>query len=157
LANAPRSGPVGAITYLVELADSGTFANKVATWSAAETPNQTTLTSPVDLHAGQVYYWHARAYDATTLGPWSATQAFQMVAEAPPVFTPSPSPGGPAPNDAINLHTAIVHNSPGDVANWTVSTKLNRLDLMPSGAHVVFDRQSSWPEVIPPGWSGGLQ
>ena len=28
---------------------------------------------------------------------------------------------------------------------------------MPSGAHVVFDRQSSWPEVVPPGWSGGLQ
>ena len=28
---------------------------------------------------------------------------------------------------------------------------------MPSGAHVVFDKQSSWPEVVPPGWAGGMQ
>ena len=105
LANAPRSGPVGAITYLIELADSDSFANKVATWTAAETPNQTSMVSPVDLSYGKVYYWHARAYDPTTLGPWTNTQAFQMLAEPAPVFTPSPTPAGPAPNDAINLNT----------------------------------------------------
>jgi hypothetical protein len=63
----------------------------VATWTAAETPNQTNLVSPVDLGYGKVYYWHARAYDPTTLGPWSVTQAFQMLAEPAPVFTPGPS------------------------------------------------------------------
>ena len=158
LANSTRSGPVGAITYLIELADSDSFSNKAATWSAAETPNQTNLISPVDLGFGKVYYWHARAYDPTTLGPWSATQAFQMLAEPAPVYTPGPSsPSGPAPNDAINLNSAIIHNSPADVASWPVTTSLSRLDLMPSGAHVVFDKQSSWPEVVPPGWDGGLQ
>jgi hypothetical protein len=158
LTNATRSGPVGAITYLIELADSDSFANKVATWTVAETPNQTNLVSPVDLGYGKVYYWHARAYDPTTLGPWSFTQAFQMLSEPAPVFTPGPSgPSGPAPNDAINLNTAFIHNSPGDVARWPVTTSLSRLDLMPSGAHVVFDKQSSWPEVTPPGWAGGLQ
>jgi hypothetical protein len=158
LTNATRSGPVGALTYLIELADSDSFANKVATWTAAETPNQTNMVSPVDLGYGKIYYWHARAYDPTTLGPWTVTQAFQMLVEPAPVFTPGPSaPSGPAPNDAINLNTVIVHNSPSDVARWPVTTSLQRLDLMPSGAHVVFDKQSSWPEVVPPGWAGGLQ
>jgi hypothetical protein len=157
LTNARRSGPVGAINYLIELADSDSFANKVATWSAAESANQTNLVSPVDLGYGKVYYWHARAYDPSTVGPWSATQAFQMLAEPAPVYTPGPSPTGPAPNDGINLNSVIIHNSPSDVARWPVTTTLSRLDLMPSGAHVVFDKQSSWPEVVPPGWSGGLQ
>ena len=114
LTNAPRSGPAGAITYLIELADSDSFANKVATWTAAETPNQTNLISPVDLTYGKVYYWHARAYDPTTLGPWSKTQAFQMLAEPAPVFTPGAvrAERARAPNDAINLNTVIIHNSP---------------------------------------------
>jgi hypothetical protein len=157
IANAPRSGPVGAITYLFELADSDSFANKAATWSAAETANLTTTTSPVDLAYGKVYYWHVRAYDPTTLAPWSNTQAFQMLAEPAPVYIPTPGPSGPAPNDGINLGTAIIHNSPGDVASWAVTTTLTRLDLMPSGAHAEFGKQASWPEVVPPGWSGGIQ
>ena len=159
ISDAPRSGPVGAITYLIEVADGDAFTNKAATWTAAETPNQTVLTSPVDLISGKVYYWHVRAYDPTTLGPWSPTQAFQMVTVAPPVFNPgpSPTPGGPAPGDGINLSQAIIHNSPSDVPNWPVTTTLTRLDLMPSGAHVEFSKQSSWPEVVPPGWAGGLQ
>jgi len=158
LTNAPRSGPAGGITYLIELADSDSFANKVATWTASETPNQTNLVSPVDLSYSRIYYWHARAYDPTTLGPWSNTQAFQMLAEPAPVYTPPPSGGasGPAPNDAINLATVIVHNSPNPT-NWPATTTLQRMDLLPSGAHLVFDKQGSWPEVTPPGWSGGLQ
>lgn len=157
IGNAPRSGPVGAITYLIELADSDSFANKIASWSAAETPNQTNTVSPGDLSYGKVYYWHVRAYDSTTIGPWSNTQAFQMLEAPAPVYVPGPStPTGPAPNDAINLNTVIVHNSPNPTS-WPVTTTLQRLDLMPSGAHMVFDKQSSWPEVVPPGWSGGLQ
>jgi hypothetical protein len=157
LTNAPRSGPVGAMTYLIELADSDSFANKVATWTASETPNQTNMTSPVDLAYGKVYYWHARAYDPTTLGPWTNTQAFQELAEPAPVYTPSPTPSGPAPNDGINLNTAIIHNSPLDVPSWPVTTTITRLNLMPSGAHAEFGAQSSWPEVVPPGWTGGIQ
>ncbi|MCU1385689.1 MAG: hypothetical protein JWL71_4386 [Acidobacteria bacterium] len=157
IANSARSGPVGGINYLIELADSDSFANKVATWSVAETSNATTTPSPADLSYGKIYYWHVRAYDPTTVGPWSNTQAFQMLAEPAPVYTPSPSPSGPAPNDAINLGTAAIHNSPADVASWPVTTTITRLNLMPSGAHVEFGKQASWPEVIPPGWSGGLQ
>jgi len=49
ITDAPRSGPVGAISYLIELADSDSFANKVATWSAGETPSQTITPSPVSI------------------------------------------------------------------------------------------------------------
>jgi hypothetical protein len=156
IANAPRSGPVGQINYLIELADSDSYANKVATWSVAETPNQTSTVSPVDLTYGKVYYWHVRAYDPTTVGPWTVTQAFQELAEPAPVYTPGPPSAGPAPNDAINLNTVIVHNSPNPT-NWPATTTLQRMDLMPSGAHLVFDKQGSWPEVVPPGWAGGIQ
>src|SRR5438445_6478369 len=38
--NAVRSGPVGAVTYLIEVADSDAFTNKIAQWSAPEQPNQ---------------------------------------------------------------------------------------------------------------------
>ncbi len=157
VSNSARSGPAGAISYLIDLADSDAFTNKVATWTAAETPNQTTLTSPVDLVSGRVYYWRVRAYDPTTTGSFSATQAFQVVAMTPPTATPVPTPSGPNAGDAINLNLATIHNSPSDVASWPVTTTLTRLDLMPSGAHVEFNKLSAWPEVTPPGWLGGLQ
>jgi hypothetical protein len=89
--NAERSGPTGAINYAVEVADSETFVNKVAAWTASEQPNQTSLAVPVDLTFGRVYFWHARAFDPTTLGPWSETRAFQV---AMPV-APPPAPGQP--------------------------------------------------------------
>jgi len=39
-----------------------------------------------------VYYWHVRAFDSKTLGPWSVTRAFQTVAR--PVAPPPPPSGG---------------------------------------------------------------
>ena len=161
ITNARHSGPVGAITYLIEVADNDAFTNKVAAWTAGEQPNQTSFDLSTDLSYTKVYYWHVRAFDPTTVGPWSLTQAFQVMAAPPPPPTPTPpgggGGGGPAPADAINLYTAVIHNSPADVASWSPTATLTRLDLMPSGAHVEFTKQNVWPEVVPPGWSGGIQ
>src|SRR5713226_9088970 len=102
-ANAPRSGPVGAITYLVEVADSDAFTNKIAQWTGAEQPNQTTLEIPVDLAYNKVYYWHVRAYDPTTLGPFSANRAFATPAGSPtPTPGPEPNPGPGAASDVVS-------------------------------------------------------
>lgn len=89
-----RSGPVGAISYLFELSDSAAFINKVYQ-DVPEQPNQTSIAMPTDLAYNTVYYWHARAFDARTLGPWSATRAFQTVAApaAPPPSTGNPGGG----------------------------------------------------------------
>jgi hypothetical protein len=162
--NAPRSGPVGPITYLIEGATTDSFANKVG-FTVAEQPNQTSVDVPQDLAYSTYYFWHVRASDPTTTGPWSATLAFLTPAPPPPpppiptAPTPptGPIPGGTAPPDAIDLSQAIVHNSPGDVARWAATSTLTRLDLMPSGVHVESTKQGSWPDITPPGWSGPLQ
>src|SRR5207244_9956498 len=77
IANARRTGPAGPISYLIEIATNGdAFTGKVATWSSPEQSNQTALDPPGDLASDKVYYWHVRAFDQTTLGPWSTTSAF---------------------------------------------------------------------------------
>jgi hypothetical protein len=89
--NVGRSGPVGSLSYMFELSDSDSFANKTFV-TVAEQNGQTSLTSPQDLAFATVYYWHVRAFDAKTIGPWSTTRAFQTIAQ--PVAIPPPSSGG---------------------------------------------------------------
>ena len=146
--DATRSGPVGAITYLVEIGDNDAFNNKIA-WTVAEQPNQTTLALQQDLAYSKLYFWHVRAFDPTTTGPFSATRAFSTPA-APAVPPPSAPPTGPAANDAINLGLATIYNSPQDVANWPATATITRLDIGGAGVHIDFtkrDGPGSWPDV----------
>jgi len=87
IGNAPRSGPVGAITYTIEVADSDSFGNKYAVWSVAEQPGQTRLDAPAPLPQDKLYYWRV-----TAGGPWSNTSTFRTPVVKPP--TPPPGPGG---------------------------------------------------------------
>jgi len=155
-----RSGPVGAIVYLVEVADNDAFSNKIAQWSGAEQPNQTSLDIPVDLAANKVYYWHVRAYDPTTLGPFSPTRAF-ATASAPTSPIQDPTPGGPSvAADMISLASATILNSPRDLARWPITTAISLLDLRSNGVRVDFSKKNGpgrWPDIIPPGWDGSLQ
>lgn len=159
--NAPRSGPVGTMAYVIELSTDNGFGNKVAIWTFAEQPNQTNFDSPQDLGYSTRYFWHARASEPTTAGPWSATQVFQTAAAPPPPPPPtSPPPvggGGPAPGDALNLYQVTILNSPSDVASWPATSTITRLDLTPAGAHVEHTKACCWPDFTPPGWSGPLQ
>jgi hypothetical protein len=162
-ANAPRSGPVGAIAYLVEVADSDTFANKTAQWTGAEQPNQTTLDLQADLAYSKVYYWHVRAYDPTTLGPFSATRAFAtppMSTIPTPTPSPDPNPGPAAASDGVSLGLTTILNSPRDLARWPITTAITLVDLQSRGVHVEFSKRNGpgrWPDVTPPGWDGALQ
>jgi len=79
-ANASRSGPAGAITYEIHLAENEAFSPAVGIWSIDEKPGQTTLAVPVLLTAGKQYFWRVRGYEASTTGPWSDTQAFKAPA-----------------------------------------------------------------------------
>jgi hypothetical protein len=150
--NAVRSGPAGTIAYQIEISTTDSFATRAAIWGLAEQSNQTSLDAPSDFSFGTQYFWHVRAWDPTTTGPWSAPQLFQT--PDPPVVIP---PVTPTPGDGLNLGQAIIHNSPADVASWPAAARLTRLDLMPTGVHVEFTKQNVWPEVVPPGWTGGLQ
>jgi hypothetical protein len=57
--------------------------------------------------------------------------------------------------DAIDLSRADLHASP-DVRAWPITTAITRLDFGKDVA-VTFDKQATWPEVIPAGWDGGIQ
>jgi hypothetical protein len=94
IGNAVRSGPVGAISYIIEVADSDSFANKFAVWTVGEQSGQTRLTSPSPLPSGQQIFWRTRAYDTNGAGgDWSGTAVFRTpVIQAPP--PPPPAGGG---------------------------------------------------------------
>lgn len=152
--NAARTGPVGAVSYQIEVASDEAFTSTFATWTVAEQANQTSFDTPKDLAYSKVYYWHVRASDPTTTGPWSGTLALQ-VQDAP---APAPTSAG---QDAIDLHqVTVVGGSPRDVANWPATARLTALDFQSSGVAVHFTKKDGpgrWPDVVPPGWGGALQ
>jgi hypothetical protein len=162
--NAVRSGPVGAIQYVIEISDTDSFASKLAVWTIPETPGTSGLNAPGDLPANKQIFWHARAADPTTVGPFSTTAVFRT--PAPVVVTPPPSGGGgggggSAAADQINLGAAaIVGGGPSDVAGWAATTSITHITFSPSdGLSFVFDAQNSWPNQLIPGWgpTGYLQ
>jgi len=104
IGNAPRSGPVGAVAYEVELSDTAAFANKLAIWVINEQPGITRF-APSRLAGGTQYFWRARAFDPSTSGPWSEVQAFRTPVEAAPSGTLPPSGcSGPAGSVLQTLH-----------------------------------------------------
>jgi hypothetical protein len=110
IGNAPRSGPVGAISYELELADGDSFGNKISVWTFAEQPGQTNFNAPHGLVHNKQYFWHVRAYDGKAVGPWSDTQVFLTpIPPPPPPQTPTPpsSPGAacgpPYPNQPFGI------------------------------------------------------
>jgi hypothetical protein len=157
VANATRSGPVGAITYQIELASSDSFANKIAAWTAPEQANQTTLTPPQDLVAGTVYFWHVRAADPTTAGPFSATQAFSTPAAA--VVPPAPTNPTPLPQGGADiLRSALIWDNPQDLGSWSQTATITSIQFTSSAFLVDFDKRTGagrWPDV--PFGSGNLE
>jgi hypothetical protein len=91
VANASHSGPVGALVYTFEVATDEGFTNRFGSWNVPEQPNQTSLDLPQDFSYARVYYWHVRAYDGATTGPWSRTLA--LATGNPPA--PGPPSGDP--------------------------------------------------------------
>ena len=59
IGNASHSGPVGRVFYYIELATSASFNPVIGAYTIPETANQTELTVPVSLAAGQ-YFWRAQ-------------------------------------------------------------------------------------------------
>jgi hypothetical protein len=94
VANAARSGPIGAVTYTFEVSTNETFSAIVASGTASEQAAQTRFQVPVALNPDVRYYWRARASDSTTTGAWCAGQSFRTPVKSTPV-PPTPGPRGP--------------------------------------------------------------
>ena len=60
-------------------------------------------------------------------------------------------------DDAIDLHAAVIHNSPSDIASWPATTLIERLTMRPgqnNGLSFTFGGNQTWPDYVPPGWTG---
>jgi hypothetical protein len=80
IGNAPTSGPVGKLTYRIELAFNAAFTQMLAVLTIPEGGgSRTTLNASVP--GGRTIYWRAKAFDSKGIqGPWSATQLFKSAA-----------------------------------------------------------------------------
>ena len=108
-------------------------------------------------------------YSGTTcFGPVAGTEVLHRPqAPAPPAPTPTPAPTPeppppPAPTpstgDQMDLGQAAVYNSPPDIANWAVTSRITRIDMDPSaGLNLEFTTKDSWPDYVPPGFDGPLE
>jgi hypothetical protein len=140
--NADRSGPAGDIVYHFEVSDSSSFANIVFSANVPETPNQTSAAINVQLVANGTYFWRAQAMDPGNgiTGPFSGVSSFRYV--------------------PFDMKNAIIKNSPFDLGFWREGAQITSVDFTGNAILVDFDRRNGggrWPDVTPPGWSGGLQ
>jgi hypothetical protein len=93
--------------------------------------------------------------NVTLSGNATLDAVLQRVAVAAPPPAPTPTGGN---GDQIDMHSVIVRGGCcGDVANWPVTTQMRVVDANFGGWFVDFSAKSSWPEVTPPGWDGGIQ
>jgi hypothetical protein len=114
IGNAPRSGPVGQMYYLLEVSTGPGFESIHASWQFPETPGQTELNAPVSLSTG-LYYWRARVYDVGHTGPYSGAQSFRTSASGGGGGGGAINPNGnwqncgstPGPDIVVCVHTAI--------------------------------------------------
>jgi hypothetical protein len=147
--NATHSGPVGALTYQFEVSTTDSFATKVGVASVPEGTNQTAVPQSFDLTPATVYFWHVRAVDPTTAGPWCATQAFSTPAPAAVPPPPPTAPGGPS-QDGFNMQTASIWDNPSDLGSWPATATITSIQFTSSAFLVDFDKRTGagrWPDA----------
>jgi hypothetical protein len=81
---------------------------------------------------------------------------------------PTPAPTTPTTpttptavaGDMFPLTTAIIRNSPLNLASWPITTAIRVVEVRPNGIFVDFSKKDGpgrWPDYTPPGWDGPLQ
>jgi len=147
--NATHSGPVGQLTYTIEVSDNFPFTNKVATMTSGEQSSQTKFDLNTDLKYSTVYYWRVRVNDPTTVGPFSNVFAF-ATGSAPVIpdpVPPSPGPGGGGDaGDFAWSKVRIVGGSP-DVRSWPITASITSLSMGNGTFHVDYTKRCQWPGV----------
>jgi hypothetical protein len=141
LTNSTRSGPAGTIFYEFQVSTSSSFNTIVASATIQEQQTRTSWTVQTDLPAAN-YFWRARATDPsnTEVSPFSGGAPFEL------------SP--------FDLPLATILHSPAGIAHFAITTKIESIDISQDGIVLEFDKKDGpgrWPDVLPPGWDGGIQ
>jgi hypothetical protein len=129
--NVQRSGPVTAITYRFDVADSSSFGHIVFTTTVGEQSGATSASVNATLSAG-TYFWRVQATDnaSSVSSPISAAS----------VFTYQP----------FSLAQATVLNSPADLASWAETARITRVEFTGNAMIVDFDKREGpdrWPDT----------
>ena len=108
--NATRSGPIGALTYKVEIATNSAFSPVLVTGTVNEGAGRTTFTPPADLPAETSMFWRVTVSDAANgvTGPTTLAASFVTTF-------------------AIDLKKVVYLNSP-DVSNWPQTATLSLVE-----------------------------
>src|SRR2546430_3378088 len=83
----------------------------------------------------------------------------KSIADVQAWFAPGPPPQPARHADMIDLHTATVHSSPMDIADWPATVRIVELELFPgghprNGLNFTFDRIPDTWDFHMPGWGG---
>jgi hypothetical protein len=81
--DAVKSGPVGALTYLFEIADNAAFSPVLVSGSVAETAGQTSFAPTVSLPTAKTLYWRVTAIDQQDAFASAASAAQNFTATNP--------------------------------------------------------------------------
>ncbi|MBK5298447.1 MAG: hypothetical protein JJE40_14945 [Vicinamibacteria bacterium] len=154
--NAGRSGAVGRISYVVDIAHNDSFTSGVATYTGGEqgsASGETTVAAVSPLPANTTLYWRVRAWDGALNGPWSTTQYFKTPA-APPT---APGGGGGGGGGGTGGNPGNCASSDGEYIVDCISTKyatyrrpVGNLDQRKSNMQFLRNR------IIEAGICGGL-
>jgi hypothetical protein len=93
--NAGRAGPVGNITYILDISRNDSFSQNIATYTGGEengASGETTIEAISRLPADSTLFWRVRAWDGSINGPWSTTQHFKT--GSAPALPPGGGGGG---------------------------------------------------------------
>lgn len=149
--NVAHSGPVGPLTYQLQISEVFSFDS---IWVLLQTAEQGGSTSTIQLPNngpyGKYYFWRVRALDGNTIGAWSAPMAFLMPPEpqaAPPTSDPLLGCGG-LTGDKLKLVECIHDrlNPPRTVEGafeitkrvaWALRGEGAGLLIKPSGENIV--------------------
>ena len=126
VANATRTGPAGAVTYLFEISTSSTFTGILLSATRSEGVNETDFTPGSDLPVNTTLFWRATAIDGSnnvTSSPSSVqnfstrptSQAEFVAAQLGVVLWPGAQPGG-------TFGHATMGNDPNFGVGWGIQT-----------------------------------
>jgi hypothetical protein len=135
VADATRSGPVGAVIYRFEIADNAVFAPILITATVPEKPAQTWFALMTDLVPNKTYFWQVTAVDQTN--------SFASQPSAARSFTTS---------QAIDLRTVVVAyaDAPSEVASWAETATIDLVEQDGGGEGLMcikFSLSDTWPFV----------
>ena len=142
--------PSDTMQYSFEVGLDASLGNRIMSATVNAGSGTTSYTVPDDLSYGTRYYWRVKTVAAGRSGNFSNPVSF---------VTPSEPPPQPAGNE-LDLRGATILNSPLNLGNWPITTKITSLDMNQGGVAVEFSKASGpgrWPDVYPPGWDEPLQ